>query len=492
MTTDGTPDYPGWRDEAQRQDDRATASAQSAALSRSNTDQRAQADDVISQLLARRRTLRSELSDPLVPIEVLRRPGRPDHGDERGRIVLVVRGELLLLVPADAASASRPGHDDRSDGDVPPWQQASRLLHDLGYRTPILHDFPRGALPLQTYFTHDRDAEQLVRDRDQVRRETGAEVDLNYVCTTGYLTKGEDAPVETAAIPWYPPSWFENHPVQRSVTVAVIDTGINREQRTDQWLATVAENAQNEDPLDVLPADGVLDSSAGHGTFVSGIVQQVDPECDIRVYRAMDTDGLGQSKVVADAVVQAAADGADIINLSLGTETVDDQPPTQFTAALATLQAQYPEVLVVASAGNNGDETPVFPAAMNGVIAVGALNPPAAPGDQPTPVKWSSFGPWVQCSSIGVGVASTFVEGLEQPAGQPSQQFGPNAWAIWSGTSFSAAQITGAVALYAQLYNLDPAVALNLLLNPQLLDPPQDPLPTLPNFGYLVTLLPGS
>ncbi len=488
MTTNGTPDYPDHRDEAQRRSDRAAASAQSAALSSSNADRRAHAGDLVNQLLTRRRQLRSELGDPLIPIEVLRRPGQ---GDEAGGAVLVVRGELLLLVPPETTPAARHMDASRPDGDEPAWQQASRLLYGLGYRAPILHDFPRGTLPFQTFFTRDRDAEQLVQDRDQVRRETGAEVDLNYVCTSGYLSKGEDYPMSTADIPWYPPSWFEDHPVQRSITVAVIDTGVNRVQRTDQWLTTVAENAQNEDPLDVLPADGALDESAGHGTFVSGIVQQVDPECDIRVYRALDTDGMGTSKDIADAIVQAAADGADIINLSLGTETVDDNPPAQFTAAMATLQTEYPGVVVVASAGNNGDDIPVFPAAMGGVIGsggvigVGALNPPAAPGDEPTPVDWSSFGPWVQCSSIGVGVASTFVPGLEQPTGQV---FGPDAWAIWAGTSFSAAQITGKLALLCQQYNLDPAAAFDQMVNP----PGQGPLPTLANYGYLVQILPGS
>jgi len=76
-----------------------------------------------------------------------------------------------------------------------------------------------------------------------------------------------------------------------------------------------------------------------------------------------------------------------------------------------------------------------------------------------------------------------FVEGEEVHADGTVEVFGPDAWAIWSGTSFSAAQITGAVAMLCQLDDLDPAAALALLLNGQ---------PTLDDFGFLIQILPGS
>ena len=114
----------------------------------------------------------------------------------------------------------------------------------------------------------------------------------------------------------------------REVTVAVIDTGINNDSRTDGWLAGIPETAANIDPLDVFPVtvqngqivrgDGLLDLSAGHGTFVTGVVEQVAPAATIRVYRAVDTEGMGTSDDVANAMTQAARDGADIINVSLG------------------------------------------------------------------------------------------------------------------------------------------------------------------------------
>jgi thermitase len=466
-------DYPDPRDEARRRRDADAASQQSAALTSANRDPGARADGLIDQLLARRQGVRSD--PPPLQIDVLRLPG-PDHGD-RGGTYLVVRGELLLRVPPDAPPGPEHADADRSKGDPPPYQQAEALLERRGFLPQVTRVFRRGVLPVRTFKTKDPNVHELVRTRQLVRDETGADVDFNYVCTTGYLTKGEDYPVPTAGLTWYPPQWFEQHPPLRAINVAIIDTGINRELRTDGWLQTIDEDAQNEDFLDVVPGDGVLAESGGHGTFVSGIVQQIAPESTITVYRAMDSEGMGPVDLVGSAIVQAAADGANIINLSLGTPAVNHQPPLPLTAALDTLQADYPGVIVVASAGNNGDATPVYPAAMDGVVAVGALKPDMLP------VGWSSFGPWVDCSAIGVGVSSTFVEGDEVHADGTIQVFGPDAWAIWSGTSFSAAQITGAVAMLCQLDDLDPADALALLLDGQ---------PTLADYGVLLQILPGS
>lgn len=485
MTSNGTPGplYPDFRSEDQRRRDGRIAAAQSQALTDSNTDP-SRADDLIRRLQAVREQLQSGPDDPPFQIDVI----WPDQRDRR-HPVLIARGELLLRVSAGPQPEPGPEpHPDhataRTGGEVPADQpadqEADRLLRQLGFQPQIQRVFRRRALPLRTYFTEAKDGAQLVRDRDLVRKETGAEVDLNYVCTTGHTVKDEDYPELTAIDPPYPAAGTGNGPAPRPITVAVIDTGINHQGRTDGWLTAIAETAQNEDPLDVLPADGKLDVSAGHGSFVSGVIQQVAPQATVVVYRAADTDGMATTDAVGTAISQAAADGADIISLSLGTTTVDGQPPAAFTVALQTLQASYPDVLVVASAGNMGSDTPVFPAAMDGVIGVAALNPDL------TPVSWSSFGPWVRCSAVGVGVASTFVAGAEPHSDGSSQQFGPNAWAIWSGTSFSAPQVSGRVAQLCQS-STDPVLPLEAL-DDQLLDGQH----TVDGYGALLQILPGS
>jgi hypothetical protein len=61
--------------------------------------------------------------------------------------------------------------------------------------------------------------------------------------------------------------------------------------------------------------------------------------------------------------------------------------------------------------------------------------------------KWSSRGDWVTCSTLGQGVVSTYVFGTESRAYDPEnpETFGRDSWATWSGTSFAAPQVTGAI-----------------------------------------------
>jgi hypothetical protein len=47
----------------------------------------------------------------------------------------------------------------------------------------------------------------------------------------------------------------------------------------------------------------------------------------------------------------------------------------------------------------------------------------------------------VDCSAVGVGVTSTFVEGWAPSTNGQRVRFGPDSSGIWSGTSFSAPQI---------------------------------------------------
>jgi len=512
MTTDGTSstpesprpspgafnpeeDYPDPRSDQQREDEQPSAAAQSAALTDSGGNPHEYLDHMIEGIReARLGVLDWQLEDPPIQFDVWRDPGRGDPDQPNmGIVILVARGEMLLRVPV----AGPPGPDEAATAGgaadaseiEPAWRQADRQLRGLGYAQTADHS-PMG-LPVRVYTAAGRGPGELVADRDRVRRETGAEVDLNYVATAGHVVKADDYPRGTAARRCYSPEWIRCHRVTREITVAVIDTGINHENRTDGWLTGIPQGAANVDPLDVfpvrmengqvIPGDGVLDLSAGHGSFVAGTVEQVAPAATIRVYRAVDTEGMGKCDDIAIALVQAARDGADIINLSLGTMTVDNLPPLAFTTAVDTVHNERPDVLVVASAGNTGQELPMFPAAMKGVVGVGALKADL------TPVDWSNHGFWLDCSAVGVGITSTFVEGRERHTDSKGEvvieDFDPNSWALWSGTSFSAPQIAGGVAQLCQLHDVTPLVALGQLL---------DGRPFRPGYGIVVRILPGT
>ena len=273
-------------------------------------------------------------------------------------------------------------------------------------------------------------------------------VSVNYLSTMAAVGKGIGGPENASDLPDFagyripstPPSGGRAEPVR----VAVIDTGIPQNPRADHWLDNVARTSDNIDELDVLPAgpDGLLDYQAGHGMFVAGIIQRVAPAADVRMYRVADTDGFASDFDIAAAILQAHQDGAEVINLSLGSRTLDDQPPPLMQAAVQTVQDQSEgATVIVAAAGNFGDESKVYPAALDGVEAVAGLTAHLAA------TNWSSFGPDVRFSAVAEGVHSVFPQGVESPVFDPEPDtFGPSASAIWSGTSFAAPQIAGAIA----------------------------------------------
>ncbi len=329
---------------------------------------------------------------------------------------------------------------------------------------------------------------------DQLRL-AGYQASMNHVTPLGYVTKSD--PTETGPEPTERRVAFasERRPDGwRDVTVAVIDTGLSNQERSDHWLDGIEVAAGDIDPLyenaSAEPGElGYFDYCAGHGTFVTGILRQVAPYASVLARRAVGRDGIGVDVDVAIAMLQAFDEGAEIINLSLGTEMPHDQPPVASLVALEIIGERCKDtdrdVVVVAAAGNNGNRRPVFPAAFSGmphigvpVVAVGALSLDAEP------TEFSSRGFWVTCSTTGEAVLSTYVRGRETVEidwRDPDEFTGENPWAVWSGTSFAAPQISGAIARRCQEFRERPSEALAWLLRRG---------PQLPDFGTALEILP--
>jgi subtilisin family serine protease len=222
----------------------------------------------------------------------------------------------------------------------------------------------------------------------------------------------------------------------------------------------------------------------GHSVFVAGLIAARAPAAELVVRPVLDADGENASSWdVATQMAAIQAEDVAVLNLSLGCATADRQPPLCLRRAAGLL---LPGVVIVASAGNNGSAsplsaamgltpvTPIFPAAMDGVIGVGAYQGPAA---SPEPAPFSPPGvPWVRLLAPGVRVTSTFLSGkvrrmkLDQ-AGQLVQQditeFGHPGYATWDGTSFAAAGVSGAIAALMQDRRVSAREALDLILNAQ-------------------------
>jgi subtilisin family serine protease len=151
-------------------------------------------------------------------------------------------------------------------------------------------------------------------------------------------------------------------------------------------------------------------------------------------------------------------------------------------AALAIVASRHPDVLVIAAAGNSGSTAKCWPAAFPTVVGVASLTA-AMQGS-----AWSNHGDWVRCSTVGEGVVSTYVEGQEDDAVDKNgaDTFGPQSWALGTGTSFAAPQITGSL---AQLMSANPGLTTNAALQQLLTGAGARPVP---GYGIGVEVLPGT
>ena len=405
---------------------------------------------------------------------------------ETGFDTLHVQGELLITgrsYDGRGASAARRGQD----------RYAKPYLDELGLEARDVECEELHGRVLRLTSPGGIETQRLA-DVARNLRMRGFVASLTNVAPTAGIIKDPprpSGPVAQAASAVQPAAAAERAPggsaprsgLGTSVKVAIIDTGITAEIRTDGWLKTVPRQPADIDPLSAFPlpaSDPYLDLDAGHGTFVAGLVQRVAPDAEITVYRAVDSDGIASEVAVACDMIRAVKDGAQIVNLSLGCQTPDDAPPVAIAAALEVIREREREtgrqVLVVAAAGNYGDTRPCWPAAFRDVVSVAALAPDMMPA------QFSSCGFWVTCSTIGQGLRSTFVQGQLSPLVSPQPTvFGPDSWAVWSGTSFTAPQVAGELARLCQEEGLKPREALRRLL--------AEGQP-LPDFGQALRILP--
>ena len=206
----------------------------------------------------------------------------------------------------------------------------------------------------------------------------------------------------------------------QEVLVAVLDTGIDSSHE-DLDGQVVAEANFTDSPT---PGD-----AHGHGTHIAGIIAAKSNDIgiigvapDSRLLNAKVTDDMGRchASALAEGIVWAVDNGASVINISV--EIRGDSPELEKAIDYAWSEGS----LVIGAAGNDGNDSPVYPAGYDNCIAVAATNQ-----DDGLAVL-SNHGDWVDVAAPGFGIYSTL----------PGDEYG-----LKTGTSFACAYVSGMAAL---------------------------------------------
>ena len=196
-----------------------------------------------------------------------------------------------------------------------------------------------------------------------------------------------------------PQLWAVDKITTKRPVIAIIDTGVDIEHPdladniwTNPLEATGAENADNDNngfKNDVHGWDFVNNSARmrdnnGHGTHCAGIAAAVgnngigitgaNPDAFIMPVTVMQSDGVGDIATIIKGIDYAAANGADVISMSIGGSSYS----TAYEQALAKA---YMTAIIVAAAGNDACciypqhlGYTCFPAGFTFVLGVQATN----------------------------------------------------------------------------------------------------------------------
>ncbi|MCI9627485.1 MAG: S8 family serine peptidase [Clostridia bacterium] len=235
--------------------------------------------------------------------------------------------------------------------------------------------------------------------------------------------KSDSATASTAeAIPQETPAAITQN-TDTQVIVALLDTGVDV---THPNLAGHLVEGYDfyHNTSEIKAKEGTLEDV--HGTHIAGVIAQTAPNAKIMPLKIFD-NGKAYTSDIIRAIRYAEEHGAAIVNCSWG--SADNN------TALREVMEQS-DMFFVCAAGNhrkNLQTTPVYPAAFGlpNMVSVASLNQDLGMS------YFSNYGESVDIAAVGRDVESTY------PNGETGKM---------NGTSVSAGFVTGAAAVYAEMY----------------------------------------
>ena len=171
----------------------------------------------------------------------------------------------------------------------------------------------------------------------------------------------------------------------------------------------------------------------GHGTHVAGIIGATNNDqgivgvaynARIMAVKAGQGSGVFNQSDIAEGILYAWQNGADVINMSFG-------GPTSSTAVQDALTSAYTRCVLVAAAGNEGQPRKNYPASFTYVIGVMAVD------SNSTEARFTNYDAQFEVYAPGVNMLSTF----------PGDKY-----VKLNGTSMATPVVSGFVALLRSNY----------------------------------------
>ncbi|MBK8452766.1 MAG: S8 family serine peptidase [Thiofilum sp.] len=203
----------------------------------------------------------------------------------------------------------------------------------------------------------------------------------------------------------------------KGVKIGMVDTPVDIFHESLRGKAITLQGSVERDP-----------KTLQHGTEIAGTMVSsnprvgIAPEASLYVAPAFgkSTDNKGTAADIAKAIEDCIKADVDILNLSFAGEQ-DDLVDTMVKQALRN------KIIVVASAGNNGPNAkPAYPAALDGVIAVTAID------NKQNIFSKANRGNYIDLAAPGVGILTTAPH---------------SSYKLASGTSIATAHVSGLIAL---------------------------------------------
>ncbi len=254
--------------------------------------------------------------------------------------------------------------------------------------------------------------------------------EYDYIASINYLPNDPYYPAQTYLPNMNTAAAWDITMGSSEIIIAILDTGITTVNTDMNGNVIGGYNFISDTPD--------FRDDNGHGTMVASVaagiidngygISGIAGKSKLLAVKVMNSSGSGTYSTMIEGIEYAVANGASVINMSIGGRTVSS------ALKLAVDQAVANGVTIVAAAGNEGSTSLSYPAAYDNVIGVGAVD---------------FYNNKTSYSNTGSGL--TVMAGGTARVATATSYIGTA-----SGTSFASPYVAGMVAL---MYSTNPSIS---------------------------------